>query len=355
VVLSLLQAFPGATVYTTLYDADETYPEFRDARIVTSPLDHVPFLRGHHHAALPVLASAASRLRVDADVTIASSSGWAHGFDIRGRTIVYCHNPARWLYQSEDYLGRGHGLRTQAGRLAIRTLGPSLRRWDAAAAARADSYFANSRVVQQRIHHAYGIEAEVLPPPHGVDPGGLRAPVPELADWAAHGYHLVVSRLLPYKNVDVVIEAFRDLPERLVVVGRGPEEHRLRASLGPRMRLVSGLSDPQMSWVYAHATALLAPSLEDFGLTPLEAAAFGKPTVALRAGGYLDTIVEGRTGVFFDECAPAAIRAGLVAAEQVSWSTEVLRAHADRFTIGPFAARLQAEADAVLATSAPRR
>ena len=168
VVLTMLEAFPDATLYTTLYDPESTYPEFRDARIVTSALDRFGPLRRHHRAALPLLAAASSRLRVDADVTVVSSSGWAHGFDISGRRLVYCHNPARWLYQADDYLG-GSSSRARTGRLALALGAPPLRRWDRRAAVRADRYLANSTTVRDRIKAAYGIDADVVPPPHGVD------------------------------------------------------------------------------------------------------------------------------------------------------------------------------------------
>ena len=218
VVLALLQAFPDATVHTTLYDPEGTFPEFRDVDIRVSPLNRVGPLRRHHRAALPVLPFASSALRIDADLVIASSSGWAHGFPTTGRTLVYCHAPARWLYQSERYLG-GDPRRSPTG-LALLALRAPLRRCDRRAAARADAYLANSHVVRERIGEAYGIEAEVLPPPFAVDTTGEQEAVPDAADWG-EGYHLVVSRLLPYKNVDQVVEAFRGLPERLLVIGGG--------------------------------------------------------------------------------------------------------------------------------------
>ena len=104
VVLTLRKAFLDASIHTTLYDPDSTYPEFAEAEVITSPLNRVPALRADHRRALPLLAPAASRMRVEADVTIVSSSGWAHGFDIPGRSIVYCYSPARWLYDTERYL-----------------------------------------------------------------------------------------------------------------------------------------------------------------------------------------------------------------------------------------------------------
>lgn len=346
VVLSLLQAFPGATLYTTVYNPETTYPEFRDADIVTSPLNRLPVLRADPRRALPLLPFAAGGLHIDADLVVASSTGWAHGFTTNGRMLVYCHNPARWLYQADEYLGAAHQLSPK--RLALGALGAPLRRWDRRAAARADRYLANSRVVSERITRTYEIPAEVVPPPHNIDPTGEQEVVAELADWQ-DGYHLVVSRLLPYKNVDRALEAFRGLPdERLVVVGDGPMAERLRAECPANARMVSDLGDAQLRWVYAHATALVAPAYEDFGLTPLEAAGFGKPTLALRAGGYLDTIDPAVNGVFFAAPTAHAIRDAVHRERAHHWDEEAIRAHAERFSASRFVARIRAEAASLL-------
>jgi glycosyltransferase involved in cell wall biosynthesis len=342
VVLSMLRAFPDATIHTTLYDPEGTYPEFREADIVTSPLNKVGRLRRDHRLALPLLAPASSRLRVDADVAIISSSGWAHGFDVTGASVVYCHNPARWLYQTDEYLG-GSPWRSPIGPplLAMR---PALRRWDRRAAAQVDTYFANSRVVQQRIRQTYGRDAELLHPPHGMDPTAPQEPIPAIADWA-DGYSLVVSRLMPYKNADQAIEAVRGTDRRLVIIGKGPEEERLRALAPDNVRMLTGLTDAQMRWAYAHARVLVAPSHEDFGLTPLEAAAFGVPTVALHAGGYLDTIVDGETGLYFETPTATAIAEALTRADAHAWDRDVLLARADAFSEARFIERLQRAAE----------
>ena len=276
---------------------------------------------------------------------IASSSGWAHGFPTTGHTLVYCHAPARWLYQSERYLG-GDPRRSPTG-LVLLALRTPLRRWDRRAAARADVYLANSHVVRERIGEAYGIDAGVLPPPFAVETNGDQEAVPEAADWG-EGYHLVVSRLLPYKNVDQVIEAFRDLPERLLVIGAGPLLAPLRAAAPDNVRIATDLTDAQMRWAYAHARALVAASHEDFGLTPLEAGAFGRPTLALRAGGYLDTIAEGVNGAFFDEPTPAAIRAAVVAHRDHQWDAQAIMRHVERFSLDRFVARLRTEVEHLL-------
>ena len=338
VVLTLLKAFPEATVYTTLYDPDGTYPEFADANIVTSPLNRVPLFRRDHRRALPFLAPAASRVKVDADVTIVSSSGWAHGFDISGRSVVYCYSPARWLYDSDRYLG-GAAHKSMLG-LGLLAMKAPLIRWDKRAARTADRYLAISHVVRERIRATYDLDPEVVPAPHSMDASAAQEPIPELEDWG--GYALVVSRLLPYKNVDAAIEAARLTDRRLVVIGRGPEEARLRASLLDNVRMFSGLTDAQMRWAYARADVLVAPSHEDFGLTPLEAAAFGVPTVALRGGGYLDTILEGETGVFFDRPEPEEIAAALGIWEHHAWDGERLRARAEQFGEARFIDRIRA-------------
>ncbi len=275
VVLAIARAFPGAPVHTSVHEPDGTYPEFAELDVVTTPLQRVGPLRRDPRRALPVLAPVVSRHRIEADLVVASSSGWAHGFDTDGAVLVYCHAPARWLYQSENYLG-GPRWRSPKG-IALAALDPWLRRWDAAAAARADRYLANSRVVRDRIRAAYGIDAEVLPPPFGVDADGPLTPVPELSGWAEEGYLLVVSRLLPYKNVDAAIEAVRGADHRLVVVGDGPLREELAATAPPNVRLVRDLTDAQLRWVYAHARRLLAPSLEDFRSHPARGSGSRRP------------------------------------------------------------------------------
>ena len=346
VVLSLLRAFPDATLHTLLYDADATYPEFRDARIVTSALDRVGRFRRDPRFALPLLAPVASRFRVDADVVVASTSGWAHGFAATGRVLAYCHNPARWVYQTDEYLGRP--ARTSPVGLPLLAARPMLRAWDRRAARRVSRYLANARVVADRIQRAYGVEAAVVPAPVSMRTDAERQPVPALADTS--GLHLLVSRLLPYKNVGAAIEAYRGTEHHLVVVGRGPEEQRLRDLLPPNVVLLSGLSDAELRWLYSRSVLLVAPSYEDFGLTPLEAGTFGTPVVALRAGGYLDTVVEGRTGLFFERPTSQGIREAVVQATSRAWDRGVIAAHAATFAEDRFVDRLRTEVAALAAS-----
>lgn len=335
VALTLARAFPGARLHTSLYDPDGTFPEFEAVDVRPALLNHFGLLRRNHRLALPALAPAFSALRIDADVVVCSSSGWAHGARVTGRKIVYCHTPARWLYQPERYLrGRGAAARAVAGALRA-----PLARWDKAAAGTADRYLANSSVVAHRIADAYGLEAEVLPPPPALTPNGTVEPLAGVEP----GFVLCVSRLLPYKNVDAVVGAFAELPEeRLVVPGTGPDEAALRALAPPNVSFVGRVTDAQLRWLYGASDLLVAASNEDFGLTPLEAATFGKPSVVLRWGGFLDTVKEGETGLFFDTAEPTAIAGAIHEARSHPWDEQAIREQADAFSEARFIERIRA-------------
>jgi glycosyltransferase involved in cell wall biosynthesis len=333
VVLAMSDAFPDAPIYTSLYDARGTFPEFAGRDVRTAWLDRARPLRRRHRLALPLFAASFSSLRVDADTVLCSTSGWAHGARTAGRKIVYCHSPAKWLYRPEQYLASPFAARLARG-AAVRPL----RSWDRRAARTADVYLANSTAIAAEVRDAYGIGAEVLAPPAGLDAGGAQTPVEGIAP----GYVLCVSRLLPYKNVESVLAAFARLPgERLVVVGSGPGAGSLAAAAPANARLLSDVSDAQLRWLYANAAGLVAAAYEDFGLTPVEAASFGKPTAALRRGGYLDTVVEGRTGVFFELPRAEEIAHAVAALRAASFDAERVRAHAARFSQERFAARLR--------------
>lgn len=335
VVLALHRMFPDAPIYTTLYDPETTFPEFADATVVTSPLNRIGLFRRNHRLALPVLPFASTALRVPAALTVVSSTGWAHGFSATGRSFVYCHSPARWLYLSNQYMGD----KAEGGAVA-RVLGllkPFLTRWDQWAARRRNQpYVGNSTVVRERIREVYGFDVPVVFPPHSVDATASTAPIPGV-DWGEGEFFVIVSRLLPYKNVQHAVEAVRGTGHRLLVIGAGPLAAELRATAPENVRFASGIPDAQMRWAYSRAAAVLAVSYEDFGITPLEGAAYGKPTLALRAGGFLDTVREGVTGAWVSEPTPEAIRAALDAFDPSDYDAAAIRAHAETFSEERFA------------------
>ena len=338
VVLALAAAFPDVPVHTTFYDALGTFPDVASLDVRTSTINRVRGLRRHHRLALPLLASAASSLHVDADVVICSSSGWAHGAQVTGRKVVYCHTPARWLYQPDRYL---EGLPFVA-RPVLGLLSRHLRSWDARAAASAHRYLANSSAVRDRIRHLYGIDAEVVPPPVAIDIDGPEQPVEGIEP----GFLPAVTRLLAYKHVGAIVDAMSTLPgERLVVVGTGPLASRLRAQAGSRVRFLGQVGDTALRWLYRSCAAVVSASFEDFGLTPIEAAAYGKPAAVLRWGGFLDSVVEEVTGVFAARPDPPAMADAVRRLRRHEWDEGVLRAHAARYAPALFTARMRAVVD----------
>jgi glycosyltransferase involved in cell wall biosynthesis len=346
VVLALAAAFPGSPIHTSFYAPAETFPEFAELDVRPMPMNRVALLRNRHRLALPLLAPAFSRLRVDADVAICSSTGWAHGADVSGRRVVYCHSPARWLWVKDHYLPPGSSV---VKRATLAVLERRLLAWDVRAAARADRYVVNSTLIHDRVKQAYGIEAEIVPPPFTLRVDGpRRAPSAGLTP----GFFLCVSRLMSYKNVRQVVEAFAALPhQRLVVVGSGPDEAPIRAAAGPNVSFTGTVGDAELAWLYGNAAALVAAAYEDFGITPLEAASFGVPIAALRWGGFLDTVVDGETGVFFDRPEPGAIRDAVTKLLDREWDRAALVAHAEAFSEARFAARLTSIVDEELAAS----
>lgn len=339
----MARAFPDAAIHTSFHDPAGTFPEFAALDVRVAPIDRIVPLRTRHRLALPLLAPTFSAMRIDADVVVCSSSGWAHGVRTDGRKIVYCHAPARWLYQSDRYLeGRG-----RAAPAALRVVARPLKAWDRRAARSADTYLANSRYTADMIADAYGIRARVVHPPVVVDHEAERSPVPGLGA----SYWLCVARLLPYKNVDVLVDAFARMPnERLVVVGSGPEGTALRARAPRNVTFLHEVQDSELGWLYANARALVALSYEDFGLTPIEAASFGTPSVALRFGGYLDTVIDGSTGVFVDAPTPAALERALCEFRDVVFDEQAIVHHAAEFGVDRFARRLRDEVEAVAAS-----
>jgi glycosyltransferase involved in cell wall biosynthesis len=324
-VIEMLRAFPGAATHTMLYDPEGTFPEFAEFEINVSPLKRIGALRADPRRALPLLAPTMSLTRVEADVALCSSSGWAHGVRASGVKIVYCHNTARWLFQREEYLCAAH----RAIRLGLQAISPALRTWDRRAAASADHYVVNSEVVAKRVRDAYGIDASVIYPCRCIEPDGEAVQPIDIEP----GFVLSIARLLPYKNLDVVISALEHLDGvELVVVGAGPDEQRLRRLAdGRSVHFLLRRSDAELRWLLRNCGVVASMAFEDFGMVPVEAAGFGKPVVALRWGGFLETVIEGETGVFVDEPDAAQVAAGLRSALATSWDEIRIRTQGDRF------------------------
>jgi glycosyltransferase involved in cell wall biosynthesis len=331
VVLSMLRMFPDAPVYTALYEPASTYPEFSQYDIRTLATNRIGVMRRHHRCGLLVYPFAFAAAHVDADVVLCSSSGFAHGVRTTGHKIVYCYTPPRWLYEeASSYLATWP---TGVAAL-LRVVAPGLRRWDKRAAASADVYLTSSQAVRERIKRAYGIDPRVIPPAVRPLAGRTNRSMPGILP----GFVLCVSRLLSYKNVEAVMAAFEHLPNsRLFIVGTGPERSRLTAMAGSNVTLLGRVGDEELGWLYSNCAGVVAASHEDFGLTPLEAASFGKPVAVLRSGGFLDTVVEGDTGIFFDEPDSLSIAEAVSGLLAQPWDNTAIHLHADSFLEDRFA------------------
>ena len=348
------RAFPAAPIYTSLYEPDLTFPEFRDLDVRPSYLNRSHMLRRQHRLALPLLAHAFSNIQIDEKIVLCSSSGWAHGIHTTGTKLVYCYCPARWLYKRADYFRKNQDARNEGRhrassldrvrasfvlRNSLRAVTPALRRWDRRAAASASAYYTTSSAVSDEISSVYGIRPLVIPPPPLCEVDG---PWEKPRTQAKEGFFLVVSRLLPYKNLDRIFAVFAERPDiELVVVGTGPLGKTLQQMATPNIDLLGNVNDRELRWLYGHARALIAPAFEDYGLTPLEAASFGTPTLALRRGGYLETVSEGTSGYFFEDLDASSISGLIDKLSENPLDRDEIRDHASRFSEERFASALR--------------
>ncbi len=329
VALVLAQELGGGAITTSAYRAADTFPEFADLD-VTEILPHLPAHTPPGRATMAPLAAASfARHRERAEVVLCSSSGWSHWTSSPSPTVVYCHTPPRWFWATDDYFQAGSP-RVRSGVSSLLGAGRAV---DRRRARRAHTYVAISTVVRERIRRAYGVDADIIFPPLSLTPDGPMEPVEGIEP----GFVLTVARDRGYKNVNTARRVFgAGGLGQLVVVGGGAP----RAADVGRIVSTGRVSDAQLRWLYRSCRAVLALSHEDFGLTPVEGHAFGRPTVALRAGGYLDTCVEGKNAVFTDDLTDAGVRAAVLELEQADLREDVVRAGAERFSRASFAAAL---------------
>jgi glycosyltransferase involved in cell wall biosynthesis len=317
VVLAMSRIWPDAPIYTSLYRADSTFPAFGAADVRTSGLHWLP-VDGAFRNLFPLYPAAFRSFGpLEYDVVISSSSGWAHTVRTAHRSFhaVYCHAPARWLYGGEHLV--------DVRKRAIRPFVRALRSWDRGAARRADLYIANSQEVRRRIRGQYGVEAPVVYPPVDID---------QFAPQARGERLLVVSRLLPYKRVDAIVEVATRAGIGLDVVGSGPALADLQRRAGPTVRFHGRLPDNDVRSLMQTCRALCVPGSEDFGIAPIEANAAGKPVIAYAAGGVLETLEEGVTGSFFTCHDPDEILAAIHRCDRIDTPPDGIAANVRRFS-----------------------
>ena len=301
-------------------------------------MDRLPGIYRHHQPYLLLYPSAFGGLELrDYDLVISNKSAFCFGIRTPPGTrhLCYCLTPTRFVWNFEGYVDR-----EQAGGAARQLVRPflgQLQRWERAAADRVDAFVAISDAVRERVGRLYGRDSAVIYPP--VDTGSF-SPVRAHED-----YYLIVSRLIPYKRIDLAVRAFTELGLPLRVAGGGRDRESLEAIAGPNVRFLGRVPDSELAALFAHCRAFVFPGLEDFGISPVEAMAAGRPVIAYAGGGALDTVVEGVSGTFFHEQTPESLARAVRRFDETSYDPVAIRAHAEQFDVAMFKAHLQAFID----------
>ncbi len=322
----LCELFPQAPLYTLLHVRGSVSPVIEDRPIHTSFVQHLPGAATQYRRYLPLFPKAIESLDLTGyDLVISTSHCVSKGVSTGPGSlhICYCHTPMRYVWdQYEEYFGKDRA--GASTRLAMRLAAPYLRAWDVRTADRVHHYIANSKNVQERISRIYHRTSEVVYPPVDVD----RYTVSN----RSREYALMVTALVPYKRVDLAVESFNRSGKKLVIVGKGPEFERLRGLAKSNVEFLGWRSDDDLAKLYQQATTLIFPGEEDLGIVPLEAMASGTPVIAYGKGGALETVIEGVTGVFFNEQTVEALDDALRRAGAISWNAAQIREHAQRFS-----------------------
>jgi glycosyltransferase involved in cell wall biosynthesis len=320
---------PNPSLFATVALPDRMPPRLQDIEVGTSWMQKLPKIKDYYRLYFALYPFAVGSMDLSGyDLVVSSSSGYAKGVRTASDAIhvCYCHTPMRWAWSLQSYSKR------ESFGLSQRALLPmficELRRWDEKASRQPDHFVANSQAVADRIRRVYKRSAEVIHPP--VETGRFR-PSGQTED-----YYLVLSRLVSYKRIDLAVKACNQRKKKLLVIGAGPDRQSLEAMAGPYVNFLGRASDEQVEYYAARCRALLFPGEEDFGMAPLEVAAAGRPTIAYRAGGALETIVENGTGLFFDHQTPESLGDAIETFERQQWSPAALRNHSKAFSVPVF-------------------
>lgn len=344
VLEELCELFPEADIFTHVYDADRISAKLRRHKITTTYIARLPFARTLYQKYLPLMPSALEELDLTGyDLVISSESGPAKGVITHPNAvhICYCHSPMRYLWD-QYHIYRGASGRLT--RLVMSLTMPFLRAWDVASAAHVDHFVANSTFIARRIAKVYRRDSAVIFPPVDLDAFRvLRAPTRD--------FYVAIGQLVPYKRFDLAVAACTQLGRRLVVVGTGADETRLKAMAGPTIEFRGWASPEDLAFFYQNCRALLFPGEEDFGIVPLEAMASGRPVVAYESGGALDTVVEGVTGTFFSQATTSAMSDAIsrFEAQEDRFDPQRIRHHAQGFGREVFRRRMKAFVERAMA------
>lgn len=331
VLEALAELFPRADIFTLVCDRAQMEPVFPRHRIRTSFLQHLPRAARWYRHYLPLFPLAAERLDLSGyQLVITSDAATLKGVrtDPGAMHICYCHTPMRYVWSGYETYCRAAGL---LGRLALRAIASRLRRWDYQAAQGVTHFVANSQNVAERIRRFYGRESTVIYPP--VDTEGF---VPAPSAGRSEGFFLVVSQLVPYKRVELAVEAFNRRGASLWVIGDGSERHKLQRRARSNIRFLGSQPAEVLRQAMQRCRALVFPGEEDFGIVMAEAQACGKPVIAFARGGANEIVTDGVTGILFEEQTIESLLDGLDRCEESRFDPAAIRASALRFTRSRF-------------------
>lgn len=323
VLEALHDLFPTAPVYTSIFDPTTMPAAYRTWDIRTSFMQQLPAWRTQFRRYVALYPTAFERFDLSGyDLIISSSSAFAKGIIPRPGAlhICYCHTPMRFAWRTDDYVAREQINGIQAHLLPF--LLNYLRIWDTVSANRVDLFVANSHEVAGRIARYYRRPAKVIPPPVDLPPYEPQPP---------EEFYLAGGRLIPYKRLELAIEAFNRLRLPLKIFGDGRDRARLERMAGPNIEFLGWVDETTRLDLFARCRAFIFPGEEDFGITPLEVLAVGRPVIAYAAGGALETLIEGVTGRFFYQPTAAALAAAVALSRTDTIDPLVLRRHAEQF------------------------
>ncbi|HEX8323495.1 MAG TPA: glycosyltransferase [Tepidisphaeraceae bacterium] len=337
VLEQMLQVFPQAELFSLFDFLPEGQRGFLGDRAVQSSfLQRLPMARRRHRAYLPLMPLAIEQLDVSQfDLVLSSSYVAAKGVITRPDQlhVCYCHTPVRFAWDLQNqYLGQA-GLKRGVRSLAAKMILHYIRTWDVRSANGVDQFLTNSNFVGRRIQKVYRRESTTIYPPVNTDFFSLCE--------TKENYYVTASRMVPYKRIDLIVEAFTAMPDRrLIVVGAGPEWDRIKAKAGPNVTMVGHQTAESLRQYMQTAKAFVFAAEEDFGIAPVEALACGTPVIAFGRGGVTETVIDGRTGVFFDKQDVASITDAVDRFESTDWDAAAIRRHAENFSAARFREKL---------------
>jgi len=342
VVAVFRKMYPDAPIYTTIVDQDKLLPELQDAVIHTTWMQRIPGILRRFKLFFWLYPFAVSSMKLKGyDLILSSSSAYAKGARKERDSVhvCYCHTPMRFAWDFEGYM-EGVAVPRSLKRIA-KWLTYPLQRWDRSNSARVDRLIANSTIVKERINRTYGVKAPIIFPPVDISRFSVSEDGPG-------DYFLVVSRLVSYKRMDLAVQACSRLGQKLLIVGDGTDRQRLEQLAGDTVTFLGRRSDEEVVRYMQHCKALIFPGLEDFGITPLEVNACGRPIIAYRAGGALDTVVAEQTGLFFEEQSVESLMDAIKRFDVYDWDSARIRQHAEAFSEDVFMERLQSSIEGAM-------